>query len=427
VHARFDKEGEKADRLESESRKKSFSSKLGRNFFMSLFVAISFLFSFIIFWQASTELQKNQTRLFIQQALQGNVDFSILLKAEFQALDGLGFPWKEIKEDAGVFVHKETEEKGNSVSPPRKVVSSSEKYRNLYSCKKRTSMELAKKKLFQWKNGVGQVHLSDRLPQSKDYHDLRVRDLKSENFFSLKLDSRYSSLPAFASDRIKRDVNHIYKILTKRVGVSQLHPVVLNLRLFDDRDRFRLYKEKVAPGLGVVGGFYTARLNEAGVYTGNNDARMYSVTRHEAVHAIVNGAFGRIPTWLNEGLAEYFERLSFENGMSRIVRSSKGHLSILSKGRLPSLTSFFSIPNHKWYDEPKKSEHYALAWSLVYFLMSTQESRRFLSYMLDYLAFNYCQPFSDINYIEKNYTGGLQGLEQNWRKWLAGPKRNHRY
>jgi hypothetical protein len=183
VHARLDKEGEKADRLESESRKKSFSSKLGRNFFMSLFVAISFLFSFIIFWQASTELQKNQTRLFIQQALQGNVDFSILLKAEFQALDGLGFPWKEIKEDAGVFVHKETEEKGNSVSPPRKVVSSSEKYRNLYSCKKRTSMELAKKKLFQWKNGVGQVHLSDRLPQSKDYHDLRVRDLKSENFF----------------------------------------------------------------------------------------------------------------------------------------------------------------------------------------------------------------------------------------------------
>jgi len=269
--------------------------------------------------------------------------------------------------------------------------------------------------------------MSDRFPKSKDYHDLVIQDLDSDSFFSLNLDKRHTRLPPFASDRMKRDVNQIYKILTNNVGVSQINHITLNLKLFDDKSAFNTYKKKVAPSMGTAGGFYISRLNEASVYTGNDDQRMYDVTRHEATHAIAAGAFGRTPTWLNEGLAEYFEDLTFKNGMTRIVKPDKSHLKLLSKTSLPGLKNHFSMSSEQWYSEPGQTRNYALGWSLVYFLMSSEQDKQFLRYMLDHLAYNYCKPFSDITYISKHYPGGLSGFEGNWKKWLGNSKQEHRY
>jgi len=179
--------------------------------------------------------------------------------------------------------------------------------------------------------------------------------------------------------------------------------------------------------MGTAGGFYISRLNEASVYTGKNDGRMYDVTRHEATHAIVNGAFGRIPTWLNEGLAEYFEQLSFHNSMLRIVSLNNEHLRLIARSHLPELAGYFKLTSKQWYAESNKNERYALGWSIVYFLMSSKKDKQFLSYMLDHLAYNYCKPFSDIDYIIQYYPGGLLQFEQNWKRWLAGSKINHKY
>jgi len=269
--------------------------------------------------------------------------------------------------------------------------------------------------------------MSDRFPKDNNYQNLIIQDIDSENFFTLNLDKRYSRLPAFAADRMKRDVNQIYKILINNIGVSQLNQITLNLKLFDDKGRFNAYKKKVAPTLGTAGGFYISRINEASVYTANNDQRMYDVTRHEATHAIAAGAFGRTPTWLNEGLAEYFEDLTFKNGMTRIVKPDKSHLKLLLKTSLPGLKNYFSMSSEQWYSEPGQTRNYALGWSLVYFLMSSEEDKQFLRYMLDHLAYNYCKPFSDITYINKHYPGGLYRFERNWKGWLASSKREHRY
>lgn len=269
--------------------------------------------------------------------------------------------------------------------------------------------------------------MSDRFPKSKNYHDLMVQNLNSEQFFLLNLNSRYSKLPPFASDRIKRDVSQIYKILTNNIGVSKVNPIRLNLKLFDSKNQFNAYKRKVAPGLGTAGGFYISRINEATVYTGKNDQRMYDVTRHEATHAIVDAAFGNMPIWLNEGLSEYFELLSFKNGMTRLIKPSNKHLSLLSRTNLPDLKHYFNIGNQQWYSESSKDKNYALGWSLVYFMMSSKQDKRFLAYLLDHLAYNYCKPFSDMAYINQYYPGGLTGFERNWKHWLASTKQEHRY
>ncbi len=179
---------------------------------------------------------------------------------------------------------------------------------------------------------------------------------------------------------------------------------------------FNAYKTQVAPSLGTAGGFYISRLNEASVYTGRNDQRMYAVSRHEAIHAIVNGAFGRIPVWLNEGLAEYFEQLRLQHGMFRIVELNPGYLNLIARTGDVNLGHYFNLTVRRWYSESQKQFNYALGWSVVYFLMSSKRDTQFLRYMLDHLAYHYCKAFSDIDYINKNYPGGLKQFERNWKQ-----------
>ena len=413
--------------IDFEPPKNSFTSKLRGAFFFIILMLSLFLVSISIVWYASTDSQRRQTNLFVQQALQGNIDFSILQETKFEALGHFEWPWESD-------TTKEPEYQPRIDKPISKPVyntapkySSSSKYKNLYSCSNPTAIQLKKKKLYKWKDSDGQQHMSDRFPKTKDYKNLTVQNLKSESFFELNLDKRYSKLPAFASDRMKRDVDQIYKILTNNVGVSQLNPIRLNLKLFDSKTQFEAYKKKVAPGMGTVGGFYISRLNEATVYTGKNDQRMYDVSRHEAVHAINNGAFGMMPTWINEGLAEYFENLKFEKSMLRIVKPNQAHLKLLATNPHPTLITYLGLNDDQWYKESEKDIHYAMGWSLVYFLMNSDNGKQFLRYMLDHLGNNYCQSISSLDYINKNYSGGFKSFQRDWGRWLSSKKREHRY
>ena len=414
------------ENISFEQSSTSLTVKLRRIFFFTLLLISLFLCSILIVWYASTDSQRRQTNVFVQQALQGNVDFSILLDTKFQALGYFEWPW-------GNSSKKEMEYQPQVKQPPKPAInttpiySSTSKYKNLYSCSNRTAIQLEKKKLYKWKDADDQLHMSDRFPKTKNYKDLTIQNLRSDSFFELNLDSRYSQLPAFASDRMKRDVDQIYKILTKNVGVSQLNPIRLNLKLFDSKSQFNAYMKKVAPGLGTAGGFYISRLNEATVYTGNNDQRMYDVSRHEAVHAINNGAFGRMPTWLNEGLAEYFENLKFEKSMLRIVKPNQAHLELLSTKPHPPLIFYLNMNDEQWYQESDKDIHYAMGWSLVYFLMSSDKGKQFLKYMLDHLGHNYCKSIVSLDYINKNYIGGFKTFQREWGKWLSSTKQAHRY
>ena len=381
----------------------------------------------IVVYSVSTDVQRNQFKLFFQEVCKGNVDFSILDETPFLAVGLFDIENNERQ----VKAHEAIKDQTQTVLFDKTFLNHSNsvkgKYKHLYSCQKKQKLKLNDTKLYAWKDSQGQRHFADTFPDTKDYYGLTVRNMSSADFFVLNLDSRYSNLPAFASDKMKRDVNHIYKILTKGLGVSQLNPIQLNLKLFDDNVAFNRYKKQVAPTLGSAGGFYISHLNEASVYTGRNNHRMYAVSRHEATHVIVNGAFGSMPVWLNEGLAEYFEQLRFQRTMLRIIDLNPGHLRRLSRFNRISLSSYFNLTAKQWYSESNKHFNYALGWSIVYFLMSSRHDKQFLRYLLDHLGHHYCKPFSDIDYINKHYPGGFKQFEKNWKQWLAGPKNHHRY
>lgn len=85
--------------------------------------------------------------------------------------------------------------------------------------------------------------------------------------------------------------------------------------------------------------------------------------RHESTHALLNAWLPRVPLWLDEGLAEYFEvereKRPAQNPHHEIVRS------MVKNGQLPRLAELEAIENL----DAMGREEYRDAWAWVHFML----------------------------------------------------------
>ncbi len=113
--------------------------------------------------------------------------------------------------------------------------------------------------------------------------------------------------------------------------------------------------------------------------------------RHELVHRYVRFYYPQAPTWVNEGLAELYETLSFGDG--RAIIGKRGPYS--GKVPMPPLRVLFGMRSNEFYvDDPALAEgdriiarhsHYLAAWMATHYL-TTRDSpwrKRFQDYLLD--------------------------------------------
>lgn len=281
-----------------------------------------------------------------------------------------------------------------------------------------------KRVVYEWKNNKGKTQFGDR-PPSSNYKDLKIRNLKTSNFFTLNTDTRFGQLPAYTKDRVRFGVTQTYKTLANVIDVAQLQKVTLNMTFYGDYDRFQDYRKQVAPRTSNnIGGFYSPRDNSITVLMHGDANNVINVAIHEATHAIVAGLYAGMPVWMNEGMAEFFEAMEYNTHQKKIFSLSRHHLQVLKNNNLPSLTEHFSQPPNIWYHPDNSNLNYAIDWSLIYFLMSSEEGRSFLRYLLNYFALNHCKPFDSIEYINANYPGGVTLLDRQWRNWLAEHKQD---
>ncbi len=80
----------------------------------------------------------------------------------------------------------------------------------------------------------------------------------------------------------------------------------VEIYVLDDREAFEHFLRFYFPELPPRRAFFLAQGSERVVYT-YSSPRLEEDLRHEATHADLRGAFGDLPLWLDEGLAEYFE------------------------------------------------------------------------------------------------------------------------
>jgi hypothetical protein len=131
-------------------------------------------------------------------------------------------------------------------------------------------------------------------------------------------------------------------------------------------------------------GYYDRASQTLHVACQKHNADLLAVAvRHEATHHYLAQAFGRIPLWLDEGLASYMENEGGPQGLDGLHNVNTPRLrefvAMLKRSTVPTLRQLLThnpFAHHA-------SQYYAAYWALVFALMhhpdaATQQQRRVL-------------------------------------------------
>jgi hypothetical protein len=154
--------------------------------------------------------------------------------------------------------------------------------------------------------------------------------------------------------------------------------------VFNNADDFREYSRR-AVGMthGSLAGYYHLKTDEAGntffELVTFESADLWQVLAHEGFHQFIGYEMGlTIPTWLNEGMAQYFENNSVRNG--RLIpgeidpRRLASAQAVIRAGKAPAVAELLAMDRQTFYTNAEVT--YPVSWALVYYLM-TRDSRDF--------------------------------------------------
>ena len=281
--------------------------------------------------------------------------------------------------------------------------------------------------IYQWKDENGRVHFGDSPTGQED-----ARDLSSQYDFSLpfeiKIEGIDYTVPALLRQQLTSYVAKIFTIYHQALDIDYPASREFRVRIYGDERSYKVYQRRVAPILENSAGFYNSANNQ--ITTWGMDKRiLLPLITHECSHAI-SASHGRyIPTWLNEGLAEYFEQMKVA-GLGAEVPVATYWLRLLTQRgytRHPvDLRQVMDIPHQDWYSAKGGPElSYATSWSLVWFLMDSEQGRGIIRTMLKG-NFSPQNPDSS-KYIAQGWPGGLSAFTHDWQHWLAHADGSHRY
>jgi len=111
----------------------------------------------------------------------------------------------------------------------------------------------------------------------------------------------------------------------------------------------------------------------------NSQQDPFGIILHEYTHLLVRNTSGNVPTWFNEGLAEYYSTFSITADQKVVVgRPIANHVYLLRENRMLPLRTLFQVdPKSPYYNErEKQSIFYAESWALVHYLILGKDGQR---------------------------------------------------
>ncbi len=108
-----------------------------------------------------------------------------------------------------------------------------------------------------------------------------------------------------------------------------------------------------------------------------------SVVYHELTHYFIARGLRSHPTWLNEGLAEYFSTAEIRDDEISLGAISNDRLQLLKTSSMLSLKNFFEVDSSSSYynESSKASVYYAQAWAFMHYMMHGEHAARFRQYL----------------------------------------------
>lgn len=110
------------------------------------------------------------------------------------------------------------------------------------------------------------------------------------------------------------------------------------------------------------------------------DAYPYATVFHEFVHSLTNENTVKLPTWFNEGLAEYYSTFEVTDGDKKIWLGKvvANHVYLLREKNFLPLRQLLELNTRsaEYNERDKKGIFYAQSWALVHYLMLGKDGRR---------------------------------------------------
>lgn len=105
----------------------------------------------------------------------------------------------------------------------------------------------------------------------------------------------------------------------------------------------------------------------------------FTVIFHEYTHLLVDNNVANVPTWFNEGLAEYYSTFSITDDQKiELGRPIAGHIFRLRDTKIMPLRALFQVDQKSPYynERDKQSVFYAESWALTHYLILGKNSQR---------------------------------------------------
>jgi len=110
-----------------------------------------------------------------------------------------------------------------------------------------------------------------------------------------------------------------------------------------------------------------------------SDQDPFAIIFHEYTHLLVNNTIGDVPTWFNEGLAEYYSTFSITDDQKIVMgRPIASHVYLLRENKMLPLRTLFQVDEKSPYynERDKQSIFYAESWALMHYLILGKDGQR---------------------------------------------------
>ena len=211
-----------------------------------------------------------------------------------------------------------------------------------------------------------------------------VSAMADQRAFSSRYYQIHTDIDSSLAADLARRMDAMYDEYARRLQRYSANPQrpMVEAFLFSDQDDYMLF---VGPGMRSTGGaFMPARNALTAVLAGQGRDTLRRTLQHEAFHQFAYNVIEQdLPTWLNEGIAQYFEEgLWVGNGFitgqipPRRVRQLQADIKA---GRLMDFEKFMKMSPDTWAmalksrSQSRGATQYNQAWAMVQYLLSAND------------------------------------------------------
>lgn len=290
---------------------------------------------------------------------------------------------------------------------------------------------LATAEIHQWRDKNGKLHFGDQPPASRPSQLIQTRERPERPGLTIRLQREEFSLSTAGRERMEAGLRQVLTSYRDTLGLDVNRPVEVNLNLFADRASFATwFRERHDIDPSTYAGVFFPETGEVGVWNFGPEKQVVETILHEGSHVILAQLTSRAPSWVHEGLAQYFQTLQPDGDRLRVSPLEPAARLIrewVAGGELITLRRYLSIPEQQWRElaHNRNAVPYTVAWGLVYFLMSKPAGEQALRRILHELDKADRPP--TLERLGEIYPGGITRLEYDFFKWAQGPMEPHFY